>query len=126
MLGELIVIVVIALIVFGPMILKSRKKTDDGPIAEPRFMRINIVAAALTVGLVWGVLGMLVTGVGNLLVPGYGQGLLDVMASVYPGYAATPTLGQVIIGTLYGMLDGAIVGTVFAWLYNTLAARLRS
>ena len=73
-------------------------------------MRINVKAAALTAGLVWGVLAMFVTGVGNLLVPGYGQALLDVMASVYPGYAATPTVGQVIIGTLYGLLDGAVVG----------------
>ena len=83
-------------------------------------------AAALTVSLVWGLLGMFVTAVGNLLVLGYGQGLLDVMASVYPGYTATPSVGQVIIGTLYGMLDGAIVGAVIAWLYNTIAARLGS
>ncbi len=89
-------------------------------------MRINIKAAALTVGLVWGVLGMFVTGVGNLLVPGYGQGLLDVMASVYPGYAATPTIGQVLIGTLYGLLDGVVVGAVFAWVYNTVAPRFSS
>ena len=47
------------------------------------------------------------------------------MASVYPGYTATPSLGQVIIGTLYGMLDGAIVGAVFAWLYNTIAGSSR-
>ena len=29
MLGELVVILVIALIVFGPMLLKARKTTDD-------------------------------------------------------------------------------------------------
>ena len=89
-------------------------------------MRINVKAAALTVSVVWGVLGMFATGVGNLIVPGYGQALLDVMASVYPGYAATPTVGQVIVGTLYGLLDGAIVGAVFAWLYNILAPRFGS
>ena len=27
--GEVVVLIVIALIVFGPMILKARKKTDD-------------------------------------------------------------------------------------------------
>ncbi len=48
------------------------------------------------------------------------------MASVYPGYAATPTVGQVIIGTLYGLLDGVVVGAVFAWLYNTIAPRFNS
>ena len=89
-------------------------------------MNLNVRAAALTVGLVWGVLAMFLTGVGNLLVPGYGQALLDVMASIYPGYTATPSVGQVIIGTLYGVLDGAIVGAAFAWLYNTCAARFGS
>ncbi len=89
-------------------------------------MTINVKAAAITVGLVWGVLGMFATGLGNLLAPGYGQGLLDVMASVFPGYAATPTVGQVLIGTLYGLLDGVVVGAVFAWLYNTIAPRFSS
>ena len=89
-------------------------------------MRINIKAAALTAGLVWGVLAMFAIGVGNLLSPGYGQAFLDVMASVYPGYEATPSLGQVIIGTLYGLLDGAVGGVVFAWLYNTVASRFGS
>ena len=87
-------------------------------------MTINVKAAAVTVGLLWGVLGMFQTGVGNLLFVGYGQAFLDVMASVYPGYAATPTVWQVTIGTLYGLLDGAIVGAAFAWLYNAIAPRL--
>ena len=100
MLGEVVIIVIIALVVFGPMFLKSRKKTDDAPMAEPRFMRINITAAALTVGLVWGTLGMFVTGVGNLIVPGYGQELLALMASVYPGYAATRSVGQVMMASV--------------------------
>ena len=89
-------------------------------------MKLNVKAAALTVGVLWGVLGMFLTGLGNLLVPGYGQALLDVMASIYPGYAATPGVGQVIIGTLYGCLDGAVVGAVFAWLYNTIVSRFGS
>ena len=89
-------------------------------------MRINIKAAALTAGVVWGVLAMFAIGVGNLLSPGYGQTFLDVMASVYPGYMAEPSFGQVLIGALYGALDGAIGGVVFAWLYNTVASRLDS
>ncbi len=89
-------------------------------------MRINIKAAALTAGLVWGVLAMFVTGVGNLLSPGYGQAFLNVMASVYPGYTAEPSFGQVLIGALYGALDGALAGVVFAWLYNTVSSRLGS
>jgi hypothetical protein len=45
------------------------------------------------------------------------------MASVYPGYSASPGIGQVIIGTLYGAADGAICGALFAWLYNRVAER---
>ena len=86
-------------------------------------MRLDIRATAVTLARLWGVLGMLLTGLANLIWPGYGQGLLYVMASVYPGYQATPSVSQVIIGTLYGLLDGAVVGAVFAWLYNTCSAR---
>ncbi len=86
-------------------------------------MRLDIRATAVTLALLWGVLAMFLTGLGNLIWPGYGQALLDVMASVYPGYQATPSFGQVLIGTLYGLLDGAVVGAVVAWLYNTCAAR---
>ena len=78
----------------------------------------------MTLALIWGVLGMFLTGLANLIWPGYGQALLYVMASVYPGYQGTPSVGQVIIGTLYGLLDGAVVGAVVAWLYNTCSARL--
>ena len=45
------------------------------------------------------------------------------MASVYPGYDATASFGQVIVGTLYALLDGAVGGAVVAWVYNRLAAR---
>ena len=87
-------------------------------------MKFDIKATALTLALLWGVLGMFVTGLANLVSPGYGQAFLNVMASAYPGYTAEPSFGQVLIGALYGALDGAIVGVVFAWLYNTFASRL--
>ena len=45
------------------------------------------------------------------------------MASIYPGYKASGGFGQVIIGTLYGLVDAAVVGAVFASLYNQLATR---
>jgi len=41
------------------------------------------------------------------------------MSSVYPGYKAAGTLGSVVVGTLYALLDGAVGGALFAWLYNT-------
>jgi hypothetical protein len=86
-------------------------------------MKIDIKAMALTLALVWGAFGMFLTGVGSVILPGYGQTFLDAMASVYPGYTAEPSFGQAVIGGLYGVLDGAGVGALVAWLYNTLAAR---
>jgi hypothetical protein len=32
-------------------------------------------------------------------------------------------LSSVIIGTLYALLDGAIAGLVFAWLYNMFVGK---
>ncbi len=86
-------------------------------------MKFDVKAMALTLALVWGALGMFLTALGNLISPGYGQAFLDAMASVYPGYTAEPSFGQAVIGGLYGALDGAVVGAVLAWLYNTLASR---
>lgn len=85
-------------------------------------MKLDVKATALTIGLLWGA-AMFLTGTANLVWDGYGEDFLDVMASVYPGYHATASFGQVILGTLYGLLDGAAGGAVIAWLYNRLAAR---
>ncbi len=77
---------------------------------------------AVAGGVMWGVVCMFVVGMGNMMWSGFGQGLLDLGASLYPGYQATPSIGQVLLGTLYGLLDGAIAGAIFAWLYNRFAA----
>ena len=81
-------------------------------------MKLDIKGVAIALGLVWGFLAMFLTGVANLVWPGYGQSFLNVMASLYPGYAATANIGQVLVGTVYGLVDGAVAGAVFAWLYN--------
>ena len=86
-------------------------------------MKLHVKAMALTIGLTWGVLVMFVTGCANLVWDGFGQAFLDVMASFYPGYDATPSFGQVMVGTLYGLLDGVVVGAIVSWLYNRFAAR---
>jgi hypothetical protein len=85
-------------------------------------MKLNVKAMAGSLALIMGVLLMFLVGLGNLLRPGYGQEFLDLMASVYPGYKATASFGQVIVGTLYGLVDGAVCGVVLAWLYNRFAA----
>ena len=83
-------------------------------------MKLDVKAMALTVGLVWGA-AMLLAGVAYVILDGYAEAFLDVMASVYPGYHATSSFGDVIVGALYGLVDGAVGGAVIAWLYNRLA-----
>jgi hypothetical protein len=84
-------------------------------------MRLSIRGMAISIGLIWGVVVMFLTGVANLLWPSYGQAFLETMASLYPGYSGPAGFGQVITGTLYGAVDAAIGGALFAWLYNRFA-----
>jgi len=64
---------------------------------------------------------MLGMGLANLIWGNYGQQFLRTMSSVYFGYHATRSIAEVIVGTLYGAVDGFIAGGVFAWLYNQFA-----
>lgn len=80
-------------------------------------MKLSIKALALTSAVVWGG-SIFLTGLANLLTPGYGADLLELAASIYPGYELTGGFGSLIVGTLYALLDGAIFGAIFAWLYN--------
>lgn len=84
-------------------------------------MKLNVQAMAISLGLIWGVLAMFLVGVANLIWSGYGQDFLNLMATIYPGYKATASFGQVIVGTLYGIVDGAVAGALLAWLYNRIA-----
>ena len=83
-------------------------------------MKFNIKALALACAILWG-LAMLVMGLANFIWGNYGQQFLQTMASVYFGYHATRSIAEVIVGTLYGAVDGLIGGAVFAWLYNQFA-----
>ena len=83
-------------------------------------MKFSVKGLALASGILWGV-AMLGMGLANLVWSGYGQQFLQTMASVYFGYHATRSIAGVIVGTLYGAVDGLIGGAVFAWLYNQFA-----
>ena len=83
-------------------------------------MKLDIKGMAITLGLVWGA-AVLLVGIANLIWPNYGQAFLELVASIYPGYTAGASVGQLIVGTLYGSVDGAVGGAVIAWLYNLFA-----
>jgi len=82
-------------------------------------MKLGVKGLALASAILWG-FAMLVMGLSNLVWGSYGQQFLQTMASIYPGYHATRSIAEVVVGTLYGVADGLIGGAVFAWLYNQL------
>jgi len=77
-------------------------------------------ALSLSVGVLWGAL-MLMVGLVNLAVPSYGMDFLRLMSSIYPGADTTATLGRVLLGALYGFVDGAICGLVLGFLYDAFS-----
>ncbi len=84
-------------------------------------MRLDTRALAITSAVVWGGCILLV-GVSHLIWPGYGVAFLDMAASIYPGFHVAG-IGSVVVGALYGVVDGAIGGAIFGWCYNRLAQR---
>ena len=83
-------------------------------------MNLNIKALALASAILWG-LAMLVVGLANFVWGDYGQQFLQTMSSIYLGYHATRSIVEVVVGGLYGAVDGFVGGAVFAWLYNQFA-----
>ena len=83
---------------------------------------VSVKGLALTGGSLWAACVFLV-GLGNLVWPSYGVAFLEVARSLYPGYAHTAGFFGVIVGTLYALLDGAILGALIAWLYNRFRGR---
>jgi hypothetical protein len=80
-------------------------------------LRLNIKALAIALGLIWGG-SVFLAGIAHLLWPSYGVAFLEFAASLYPGYHVEGGFLQVIVGTLYALLDGAAGGVIVAWLYN--------
>lgn len=80
-------------------------------------MSLSPKAFAITAGLIWGACLLLVGGAHSFM-PSYGSGFLDTMQSVYPGFHSAPTMTSALVGAGYGVVDGAIGGFAFAWVYN--------
>ena len=49
-------------------------------------------------------------GTAGILAPGYGSGVLALVSSIYPGYNASGTFGDLAVGTLYAFFDGLVGG----------------
>jgi len=80
-------------------------------------MRLSVKGLALTAAVLWGGC-LLVLGLVNLAVPTYGASFLQGVGSVYPGFYHSHTFADVLVGTVYGLIDGAFGGMSIAWIYN--------
>jgi thiamine transporter ThiT len=87
-------------------------------------MRVSLKAITLSSAILWG-LAMLFVGLIHMAEPAYGGDFLRLMSSVYPGADTAPTLGRVLIGTLYGFADGAVAGFIFGLLYDVFTGGAR-
>lgn len=87
-------------------------------------MKLSPLALALTAALLWGG-AFLTIGIGGLLAPGYGDALLSMMASVYPGFDNTGEMGDLLVGAAYAFGDGLVAGLLFALVYNFLGGHRR-
>lgn len=74
----------------------------------------------LALGVLWGVALALLTMVSLLTGTGYGQEALGLIGGIYPGYAVSWV--GVVLGLVYGFVDGLIGGALIAWLYNKFTA----
>ena len=83
-------------------------------------MRFSPKAIALAGAIVWGGAILLVGSI-NLGWPGYGLSFLQMTSSVYPGFHVSHTFGSVLMGTVEGLVDGAVAGLLFSWIYNAFA-----
>ncbi len=80
-------------------------------------MKFSIKGMALASGVVLAI-SMFVTGITAHY--GYGSPIVEMMASVYRGYAPGPV--GAFIGAVWGFVDGLIGGALFAHFYNRFSA----
>lgn len=84
-------------------------------------MKLSLKAVTIAGALLWGS-AILLVGLINLVRPGYGLNFLQLTSSVYPWFHASHTFGSVIVGTIDGLVDGAVAALIFAALYNAFAS----
>ncbi len=85
-------------------------------------MRLNVKAFAITCALLWG-LGLFLITWWIILFDG-ASGEAVFISRVYRGYTISP-FGS-FIGLAWALVDGAVGGAIFAWLYNVFASRMKS
>ena len=88
-------------------------------------MKLSVKSLAIVSALLWGG-GVLFVGVVNLAAPSYGTAFLECVSSGYPGFHNTRHFLDVLVGTGYALVDGAVGGALFGWLYNAFSRGSRA
>jgi hypothetical protein len=88
-------------------------------------MKLCVRGLMLTVALLWGG-AILCVGLAHLAFPGYASSFLSGIRSIYPGFHGARSFTDVLVGTAYGLVDGALGGLFFGWLYNAFSAPHRA
>ena len=86
-------------------------------------MKLNVKAAALTGGILWGASILILTVISGLTntpeageYTGYGGLAIKGLMGIYPGYNISIT--GAIIGAVYGFVDGLICAAIASAVYN--------
>jgi hypothetical protein len=80
-------------------------------------MKLDVKAFAITCGLLMG-LGLFLATWWIIILDGPSD-RMTFIGQVYRGYGLNG-MGS-LVGLIWGLVDGAIGGAIFAWLYNSLA-----
>jgi hypothetical protein len=77
-------------------------------------MKLNAKSLALTCGILWGIVVFIATI--WLLIIGASGKTISLLSAFYFGYQFS--IGGAFIGLVWGFVDGAIGGLIFAFVYN--------
>ncbi|MGD9489733.1 MAG: bacteriophage holin [Calditrichaceae bacterium] len=83
-------------------------------------MKLNVKAFALTCALLWGFTLLFITWWIILFEGATGE--VTLIGRIYLGYNIS--ISGSLFGLLWGLADGAILGAIFAWIYNVFSDRL--
>ncbi|MBE0592526.1 MAG: hypothetical protein IH616_09015 [Gemmatimonadales bacterium] len=85
-------------------------------------MHLSVKALAIAGATVLGG-SMFLVAIGNIGLSGYGDALLAVAASIYPGYHGPGGVASAFVVGLYATLDGAVAGALIALVHNAVVHR---
>lgn len=81
-------------------------------------MKLSIRSFALACAILWGV-GLFLATLWIVMVDGPSD-QVTFIGRIYRGYSLT--IRGSLLGLIWGLADGLICGTIFAWLYNRFSS----